>query len=46
MSENEKFDIVEIGNDMNADNMFKKTVENLVQKLVLVPSNLKEAYLV
>lgn len=38
-------DIVEVGNSENADNQFKKTVENLSQKFALVPQNLKEAYL-
>jgi len=40
------FDIVEVGNSEAADTAFKKTVENLSQKLTLVPQNLKEAYLV
>lgn len=29
--DNTKFDIVEVGNDQTADDMFKKTVENLTQ---------------
>lgn len=40
------FDIVEVGNNEVADIAFKKTVENLSQKLTLVPQNLKEAYLI
>ena len=40
------FDIVEVGNNEVADTAFKKTVENLSQKLTLVPQNLKEAYLI
>jgi hypothetical protein len=35
-----------VGNNQQADEQFKKTVEKLDQKFCLVPQNLKEAYLI
>jgi ATP-dependent RNA helicase DDX49/DBP8 len=40
------YDIEQIGNTEEADEQFKRTVASLDQKFCLVPSNLKEAFLV
>ena len=46
LDEKDDYDIVQVGNNQDADEQFKKTVEKLQQKFCLVPNNLKEAYLI
>ena len=41
-----KRELVEIGNTEAANEEFQLTVKNLDQKLVFIPENVKEAYLI